>query len=357
METQRIRSEHKNIDHGFASPFMVDYLALPDDISISEGRVPLVVDLPLLADAGQQRSERAEIYFKQITRPGAQKWMLLVNGFASSTKLWDYQTAFLLKNGFNLVLFDLLGQGNSSKPDGVKYTIAAQVQVLEAIVAATPLAQRKFFLTAISAGGIIGQRFALKHQDKLEALSLLATTPKVDGRLAFTQEIQRLYLGNERLSEPEKLKFCAYFLMDHIFSDAFFRKFKPVIYNVIEQNVQNNTVGTFLGALSSIDDFDMLADLEKITIPTLIFAGLHDKLIETHFGIMLNRHLPNSQRYVLKGVYASHTFILEMFETFNEVFVGALNKLDNFQGSKMPIYVENTYFQEFPTDGGPDIEV
>ena len=81
---------------------------------------------------------------------------------------------------------------------------------------------------------------------------------------------------------------------------------------------------------------------------------MHDKLIETHFSIMLNWFLPHSQRYVLKGVYASHTFILEMFETFNEVFIDALNDIRNFRGDQSPIYVENTHFQEFPTDAGPE---
>lgn len=357
MEIRRIRSEHKNIDHGFTSPFMLAYLTPPPDVSLLEGHVELEVDLPLLATPEESRRESIRIYYKQFSRPDSKKWMLLVNGFASSTKLWDYQVSHLLKNGYNLVLFDLLGQGNSSKPDGVKYTIEAQVKAMEAIVAATPLHQGKFYLTGISAGGIISQRFAFLHQERLAALSLLATTPKVDGRLAFTQEIQRLYLGNAHLSDQEKLSFCAYFLVEHIFSDSFFRKFKPVIYGVIEQNVRNNTVGTYLGALSSVDDFDMLAELGRIRVPTLIFSGLHDKVIETHFGILLNRHLPNSQRYILKGVYASHTFILEMFETFNAVFVEALAGIDQFQGSTESIHVENAYIQEFATDRGPELEI
>lgn len=356
MTDQLIRSDHKNIDHGFTSPFMVEYLKPPPDCAVSEQRIAVDVELPGLADDGLMRVGKVEIYCKQMQRPGADRWMLLVNGFASSTRLWDYQVAHLLKSGYNLVLFDLLGQGHSAKPDGVKYTVASQVAVMETIVAATPLATKPFYLTGISAGGVIAQRYAVKHQEKLLALSLLATTPKVDGRLAFTQEIQRLYLANEKLSDAEKLSFCAYFLMDHIFSDAFFRKFKPAIYGVIANNIAGNTVGTYLGALSSIDDFDIIDDLPKLTVPTLIFTGLHDKLIETHFGVVLNRQIPRSQRYVLKGVYASHTFIMEMFETFNEVFVHALAGAHDLKGSKSPIYVENTHFQEFATDEAPDLE-
>ena len=357
MEIARIRTTHKNIDHGFASPFMLEYLAAPLDVSVAENRISLELDLPLLGNAFKQRHEQVDIFYKQITRPGSDKWMLLVNGFASSTKLWDYQQAYFLRNGYNLILFDLLGQGNSSKPEGVKYSIDAQVKVIETLVAATPLAAQKFILTGISAGGIISQTYALKNQEKLKALCLLASTPKVDGRLAFTQEIQRLFLNNEALCDRDKISFCAYFLMDHIFSDSFFRKFKPVIYGAIENNIKSNTVGTYLGALSSVDNFDILDDLPKITVPTLIFTGLHDKTIETHFSVMLNRHLPNSQRYVLKGVYASHTFIIEMFETFNEVFINALAGIDQFQGSKAPIHIENSHFQEEATDDGPELDM
>lgn len=351
-----IRNDHKNMDHGFASPYMIEYLTPPKDLALKEGKVEVDVDLPLLDRPEESRHESVEIYYKVLTRPGSEKWMLLVNGFASSVKLWDYQLAHLLRSGYNLVLFDLLGQGNSSKPTGVQYTIDAQVKILEKLVETTPLGQQKFYLTGISAGGIISQSFALKNQDKLKALSLLATCPKVDGRLAFTQEIQRMYLNNPNLTDREKLSYCAYYLMEHIFSDMFFRKFKPVIYGIIENNINNNTVGTYLGALSSVDGFDVVDKLETLQIPTLIFTGLHDKTIETHHGIKLNRLIPNSKRYVLKGVHASHTFIVELFETFNEVFTNELAKIDQFEPSKMPVHVENSYFQEFPTDDGPSFD-
>ena len=349
---QIIRNAHKNMDHGFASPYMIEYLTPPRDVIVNEGICAAAVDLPLLDRLDAVRHEEVEIYYKTLSRPGSVKWMLLVNGFASSVKLWDYQLAYFLRCGYNLVLFDLLGQGNSSKPVGVQYSISAQVALLEKLVEVTPLGQNPFVLTGISAGGIIAQAYALEHQDTLKALCLLATCPKVDGRLAFTQEIQRIYLNNPNLSEREKLSYCAYYLMEHIFSDMFFRKFKPLIYGIIENNINSNSVGTYLAALSSVDQFDVVDKLETLKIPTLIFTGLHDKTIETHHGIKLNRLIPNSKRYVLKGVHASHTFIVELFETFNEVFMNELDKIDTFEPSKMPVHVENSYFQEFPTDDG-----
>ena len=351
-----IRNDHKNMDHGFASPYMISYLTPPPDLALKEGKVELEIDLPLLDKPQEIRRDRVEIYYKTLTRPGSDKWMLLVNGFSSSVKLWDYQLAHLLRNGYNLVLFDLLGQGNSSKPTDVQYTIAAQVKILEKLVEETPLRDQKFFLTGISAGGMIAQTYALENQEKLKALCLLATAPKVDGRLSFSQEIQRIYLQNPNLTDREKISYCAYFLMEHIFSDIFFRKFKPVIYGIIENNINNNTVGTYLGALSSVDDFDVIDKLPSLQIPTLIFTGLHDKTIETHHGIKLNRLIPNSKRYVLKGVHASHTFIVELFETFNEVFTTELARIDQFEPSTMPVHVENSYFQEYPTDDGPSFD-
>lgn len=349
---QVILNAHKNMDHGFASPYMIEYLTPPRDVVFKEGVFSLELDLPLLDQPAELRHETVEIYYKTLSRPGSSKWMLLINGFASSVKLWDYQLAYFLRNGYNLVLFDLLGQGNSSKPLGVQYSIASQVTILEKLVEATPLVQAPFVLTGISAGGIIAQAYALQHQETLKALCLLATCPKVDGRLAFTQEIQRIYLSNPSLTDREKLSYCAYYLMEHIFSDMFFRKFKPVIYGIIENNVATNSVATHLAALSAVDQFDVVDQLPTLRIPTLIFTGLHDKTIETHHGIKLNRLIPNSKRYVLKGVHASHTFIVELFETFNEVFINELSKIDCFEPSQLPVHVENSYFQEFPTDDG-----
>lgn len=350
---QVIRNDHKNLDHGFASPYMIEYLTPPKDMVFKEDRFELELDLPLLEKPAESKHEKVEIYYKVLSRPGSDKWMLLVNGFASSVRLWDYQLAYFLRNGYNLVLFDLLGQGNSSKPCDVENTIDAQVKILEKLVELTPLSQQKFVLTGVSAGGMIAQAYALAHQDQLKTLCLLATCPKLDGRLAFTQEIMRTYLTNPKLSDREKLSFCAYFLMDHIFSDMFFRKFKPVIYGMIEANINANSVGTYLGAITTSDQgFDVSGRLGALTIPTLIFVGLHDKMIETHHGVKLNQLIPNSKRYVLKGVHASHTFMVELFETFNEVIISELANIDRFEPSKSPVHIENSHFQEYPTDNG-----
>lgn len=352
-----IRTNHKNLDHGLASPFMLEYLSPPKDVSLQESSFQIELDLPLLTDLKQTRRENVEIYYKVVTRPDSEKWMLLVNGFASSVKLWDFQQAHFLRNGYNLVMFDLLGQGKSSRPSGLRYSIESQVKIIEKLSEVTPLLDKTFYLIGASAGGIIAQAYALKNQDRLKALCLLSTTPKVDGRLAFTQEIQRLFLNNEDLSEKDKVSFCAHFLMDHVFSDMFFRKFKQVVDGSIQNNIQSNTSGTYMSALSSIDEFDVVDQLETINTPTLIFAGLHDKTIETHLGITRNKHIPNSRRYVFKGVHASHTFIIELFETFNEVIMKELAEIDQFKGSKTPIHVESGYFQEDPTDKDFDLEI
>lgn len=347
-----IRNDHKNMDHGFSSPFLIEYLTLPEDVHLDEMCFEIELDLPLLERPEETRHENVGIYYKIATRPGSTQWMVLVNGFSSSTKLWDYQVPYFLRHGYNLVLFDLLGQGNSWKPAGVEYTIAAQVRILERLVELTPLLENQFVLTGVSAGGMIAQTYALNHQEQLRALCLLATAPKVDGRMAFTQEIQRIYLSHPNLNDHDKLSFCAYFLMDHIFSDMYFRKFKPNIYGAIENNINNNSVGTYLGALCSVDNFDLLEQLPGLKIPTLIFTGLHDKIIETHNGVKLNQLIPNSRRYVLKGVHASHTFIIELFETFNEVLINELDRLDQFDPSRQPVHIENSHFQEYPTDDG-----
>jgi pimeloyl-ACP methyl ester carboxylesterase len=337
-----IKSVHKNLDHGLASPFMMDYLTPPQDVSVKEATFSLELDIPLLANAAQTRHEKVEINYKVASRPDSKKWMLLVNGFGSTMKLWDFQYAYLLRNGYNLVLFDLLGQGGSSKPSDVRYSLDCQVKVVEKLVEVTPLSEAPYYLTGISAGGIIAQAFALKNNNQagIKALSLLSTTPKVDASLAYTQEVQRVFLSNDKLSDTEKVSFCAYYLMDHIFTDMFFRECKGVVDAAIKNNIGNNTVGTYLGALCSIDDFDVVAQLGKIKVPTYIFSGMYDKTIEPHFSIMLNEGIPHSRRYLMTGPYASHSFILEIFESFNEVFVKELAHLDHFQGSKIPTHVE-----------------
>ena len=337
----------KNLDHGLKSAFIDEYCSIPEDTKVDDRYLDLTLALPEIKN-DSLRQEKVKIFYQVLSRAENKKWMLFINGFTSSVNLWKFQKGEFLRQGYNLVVFDLLGQGNSSKPVGVKYVMSAQLKVIEALVDASGLGKQKYVLTGISAGGMIAQMYAKEHQQDLSALVLLATTPKVDGSLEFLNEARLAILNNPNLGEGDKKKLMSNYLMLHIFSDNFIRQYRPVIDQLMVDSATRNTVDSIIGDLYSQENFDSTLFLSEIKIPVLIFSGMHDKIVETHATYTLNQLLPNSQRFIFKGVNASHTFVLELFETFNKTLLSELAKLNSFNGSKTPIFIDNQYIQEKP---------
>ena len=207
----------KNLDHGLKSSYMDEYCAIPADTKVEDNYLDLTLSLPEIK-SGAMRQEKTKIFYQVFSRPENKKWMLFINGFTSSVNLWKFQRGEFLREGYNLVVFDLLGQGNSSKPAGVKYVMEAQLEVIRALVGATVLKSQKYVLTGISAGGMIAQMYARVQQEEWYALWLLATTPKVDGSLKFLHEARLAILTNPNLDEGDKKKLISNDLMLHIFS-------------------------------------------------------------------------------------------------------------------------------------------
>ncbi|HOJ50584.1 MAG TPA: alpha/beta hydrolase [Spirochaetota bacterium] len=343
-----VRKNYKNIDHGIDSDYLKSYLEIPSDTSVKEKNISLIVELPEIK-TDNIRKENINIFVEEYSRKTNNNWILFINGFSSSVNLWRYQKAEILRSGYNIILFDLLGQGKSSKPEGVKYSMDSQIKIIDEIVKNTPLKDKKFFITAISAGGPIAMTYTHRNQNKVLGLFLIATFIKKEGIISYNDEITKEILSLN-IPDIKKQELITKKLMGIIFSDNFLRRFRPTIDNLIKENIERNTVGSIEGSLYTSDNFDGTNILKDIRVPTVVFSGQHDKIIDTYHSYTMANILPNSQRYVFKGVNASHTFIIEMFETFNSIFLNEIKDIEdnNFKGSNITIYVENDYVSEEP---------
>lgn len=342
-----IKKNHMNLDYGMTTPHILHYLSVPKETEYTEKTLSFDLDLPLIYPENTTQKENININCQIYKMPENKNWILTVNGFASSVKLWEFQKAEFLRKGYNLVLFDLLGQGQSSKPANTKYTMDVNVQCMEKIVSETPLKDSPFILMGVSAGGMVAQHYANKHQEQLKTLVLLATASKASGLLDFSMEFNKKLLNSITINDEDKKMILSHSTMINIFSDIFFRQYKIAVDQLVYEFCQRNSVSTILGANYTIENFDSTPYLPQIKIPTLIFSALHDKLIETHHSLQLNQLLPNSKRFIFRGVHASHTFLMEMFETFNEICINELDQINSsFEGTKTPIYIDNDFIQD-----------
>lgn len=100
--------------------------------------------------------------------------VLLVHGFTGAKEDFEPLVGPLVEAGWHAVAPDLRGHGESGKPAGeASYDTAAFVA--DALAVADTLGWRRFTLLGHSMGGVVAQRLALDHPERVEALVLMST--------------------------------------------------------------------------------------------------------------------------------------------------------------------------------------
>ena len=129
--------------------------------------------------------------------------LLLLHGIPETHVLWRKVAPALAQN-FTLVIADLRGYGDSSKPPGgadhFAYSKRAmaqdQVQVME------HLGFRKFAVVAHDRGGRVAHRMALDHADRLTRLAILDIVPTYKCYQTVSKEFATIFFHWFMLVQP-----------------------------------------------------------------------------------------------------------------------------------------------------------
>lgn len=103
-------------------------------------------------------------------RHGAGAPMLLVHGITTYSFLWRDMSPELSKS-YDVIMPDLIGCGESAKPEGADYSIAAQAGMLIKLMDA--LAVRSFHLVTHDIGCGVGQIMAVRNPGRIKSLVMM----------------------------------------------------------------------------------------------------------------------------------------------------------------------------------------
>lgn len=196
-----------------------------------------------------------------------------------------------------VTFYDQLGAGVSSVPDSYDaWTVQACVEQVEAVRIGLGLGQIDLF--GNSWGGWLGQSYALAYPENLRTLILSGTSASVGEYLANVQAL-RVGLGAEKhrvlvraeasqnFNDPEYLDVIRELNATHL------RRAWPFTLEAsVREFAQLEESGMFTPGpayekmwgpnefccTGPLLDWDVTADLNRITTPTLILCGLHDEL-------------------------------------------------------------------------------
>ena len=249
---------------------------------------------------GDQRRD-ANLTIKSVDIPdfkivyaegGAGDTIILVHGFAGSKDRWlKFAKYFTPK--YRVIMPDLPGFGDSSKPENAKYNIMSQVERLNLF--AKELKLTKFHLVGNSMGGSIAGNYAATDPQMVKTLALfdaagVKAPVKSEYVLLLEKGINPLIIKD--VNDYDKVLKFVFVKPPEIPSFM-----KPYLAKQhIEAGPMNKKIFNDIRADILIPE----SKLNRITAPTLIVWGDSDKLIHISSVPIFEKNIKNSRSVIIK---------------------------------------------------------
>ena len=225
---------------------------------------------------------------------GGRETICLLNGLAMHTKAW-YGFLPRLTGEFDVLLWDYLGQGESSSDD-VPYEIPRLCDYLTMIVDALEI--ERFHLMGISYGGFVGLEYARRYQHRLHTLTVSGILLTHEELFEMYEDISlRFYRGT-----PEVFELYTHYLYEKIFGEPFVVAFKGRLDEMRQRFFDRfKDKRHCLIRLTEAQDRlcaaldERLPEYRAIQTPTLILAGAEDRAIPPWVQRKLGGILPTSR--------------------------------------------------------------
>ncbi len=186
--------------------------------------------------------------------------VVLVNSLGTDFRIWDAVAAALSRD-WRVVVYDKRGHGLSEVPPG-PYAIADFTGDLLAL--ADRLGLERFALIGLSIGGLIGQDLALRRPERLTALVLADTAPKVGTAESWSGRIAAVRQGGlAAIADP---------VMERWFTPAF-HSGRPDDLAGWRNALLRQPADGYVATCEALRDADLTAAIGGIRVPTLAVAG------------------------------------------------------------------------------------
>ena len=216
---------------------------------------------------------------------GEGKPLVLVHGLGGRAQDWALLMPSLMRHGHHVYALDLLGFGQSERPD-VDYSIALQADVLNRFINSQGLT--RFDLAGWSMGGWVSLKFTLAHPERVRRLIVLDSAG-VEFKPAFDPALfhpSNLPQAREFLTwlTPQASSIPDFMARDLV------RKARPQAW-VVDR--------AFKSMESRVDVLD--GRLGQIRAPVLIGWGKQDILIPLACADEMHREMPQSSLDLFDG--------------------------------------------------------
>jgi 3-oxoadipate enol-lactonase len=202
------------------------------------------------------------LHYRLRGREGAPV-VALANSLGTDARIWD-EVIDILSDGYRVLSYDKRGHGLSDAPAG-DYSLDDHVADLAGLL--DHLGMARVALAGVSVGGLIAQGFALAHAERLAALVLCDTAPKVGDATMWNARIAAI--------RRDGLSSIADGIMERWFSAEFRRGRADDLAGWRNLFVRSDVEG-YCRTCATLRDVDLTSEVGKISTPSLVVVGEHD---------------------------------------------------------------------------------
>lgn len=247
--------------------------------------------------SGRRRHRVGEVTLNyRIDGEGAP--LVCIHGVGSYLEAWS-GVVERLRDRFRILTFDLRGHGASSRIKG-RYEIDDLVG--EALALADHAGFSTFHLAGFSLGGLIAQRLALTHLDRLRRLVLLST---VAGRTSEERGRVLDRLAALRAGTPADHHNAS---LSRWLTDDFQDRNPDIIARLRARDAENDPE-CYAAAYRVLAETDFGGFLDQIRCPTLIATGEDDIGSNPRMARYMHDRIPGSRLEILPGL--RHSILIE----------------------------------------------
>ncbi len=246
------------------------------------------------------------IYYETSIADAKAPVVVLVHGIGGDVDGWEYVRDILIGNGMSTIALDVRGHGFSAHPRRFKdYKLDLMLKDILHVLDAEHL--DRVVLVGHSGGAILALNFALAHQDRLQALVLLAGSYRAPAymRSQFTKYIAHAMIAiGAFISLPHFGPWHSTYPRE-----KFNREYEPW---GLTRTIMRNSLRSYLLISRELVSIDLESRLAEIKVPTLIVAGENDSIYPLAISKKMHEKIQGSQLEIVPG--ANHVLILNNIE-------------------------------------------
>ena len=256
---------------------------------------------------------RFRVWTRRVGDDPRIRLLLLHGGPGATHEYFEGLESVLADAGVEIIFYDQLGSHRSDQPDEpTLWELDRFVDEVEQVRIALGLTANDFFLLGHSWGGILAIEYALRHQQHLKGLIVSNMMASIPAYNRYAETVLMPGIAPEVLAEIKALEAAKDYdnprymalLIPHHYEHHVLRRPHAEWPDAVNRAFEHLNAKVYipmqgpseLGASGKLLDWDRMADLSRITVPTLTIGAAHDTMDPAHMRAMADalpagRHL------------------------------------------------------------------